>query len=123
MKHRGEIMSTNTTQSEWPSDPWEAYRDAGDAYLEIASKFMSSIVNSSEYAEATGDLLRASLDMAEPTRVWLDKLMPQILAMYQLPSRQEMNSVATRMTNIELKLDDISANLEELTESRAQSRR
>ncbi len=110
-------MNSTARQAECPPNPWEAFGHARDAYLESASKFISSIVNTSEYAEATGNFLKASLDIAEPARLWMDKFMPQILAYYRLPSRQELNSVASRITNIEFKLDDISAKLEELTQS------
>lgn len=113
-------MNYSSTQPESRFDPSETLRQARDAYLEAASKIMSSMVNTASYAEVSGDLLKSYLELAEPANICMDKFMPQILAFYRMPSRNEVESAANRITNIEMKLDDISTMLEEISRSLTQ---
>lgn len=98
-------------------DPWRMFRTMRDASLEYTAKQMVDLVNTEEYAQATGVLLDAYFDCAEPIRAWMDKTMPQILAHYGMPSRREVTSVAARLTNIEMQLDDMRAAFDELRQA------
>jgi hypothetical protein len=96
------------------TDPWDAYRQMRDAYLKSLSPLMTGMVNTEEYAKATGALLSMYLEAMSPARAWMERVMPYVLAFSGLPSRQEVVSLATRMTNIEMQLDDIAATLGEI---------
>ncbi len=109
-------MSNGTSSSNVKGnvDPWDVFRQMRDAYIESAAPLMAGMVNTEEYAEATGALLSMYLEAMDPVRTWMERVMPHVLAFSCLPSRQEVVSVASRMTNIEMQLDDIGTALEEI---------
>jgi predicted dinucleotide-binding enzyme len=102
----------NTT----PVDPFEAFREMRDSYLDAMSKVIIDAVNSEEYAQATGTLLSSSLKAAAPFREVLDKAMAAALQQSSMPSRQEVASLAGRFTNVEMRLDDMEAKLDRIVE-------
>lgn len=97
-----------------PADPFEAMRSMRDSYLDSLSKVMIKAVNSEEYAQATGVLLNSSLAMTAPFREALDKAIAGALQQSSLPSRQEVVALAERLTNIEMRLDDMDAKLDRI---------
>lgn len=105
-----------------PVDPFEAFREMRDAYLEGMSKVMINAVNSEEYAQATGALLNGSLTLSAPFREALDKAMIMALEQLSLPSRQQVTALAERFTNFEMRLDDNDAKLDRIIELLSASR-
>jgi hypothetical protein len=97
-------------------DPFEAFRKMRDTYLEGMSKVMIDAVNSEEYAQSTGTLLNNYLAFLVPLREALDKATQMTLEQFSLPSRQQVNALAERFTNIEMRLDDLDASLHQLIE-------
>lgn len=95
-------------------DPFEPFRGMRDAYLESLSKTMIDAVNTEGYAQVTGAMLDYYLAASKPFREMLEKTMLQTLQQLSLPSRQEIASLAERFTNVELRLDDMDAKLDEL---------
>jgi hypothetical protein len=80
------------------------------------SKVMINAVNSEEYAQATGAWLDGVLTLSAPVREALDKAMVAALEQFSLPSRQQVAALAERMTNIEMRLDDIDFKLDQIVE-------
>jgi Poly(R)-hydroxyalkanoic acid synthase subunit (PHA_synth_III_E) len=110
-----DTSSAAGSASGWANaDPWDAFRQMRDAYLKSMSPLMASMVNTEEYAKATGALLSMYLETMSPVRAWMERVMPHVLAFSGMPSRQEVVSLAGRMTNIEMQLDDIAAVLGEI---------
>ncbi|MGA7342989.1 MAG: hypothetical protein WBX18_20475, partial [Terracidiphilus sp.] len=103
-------------------DPFTAFREMRDTYLEGMSKVMINAVNSEEYAKATGALLNGSLALSAPFREALDKAMIMALEQFSLPSRQQVTALAERFTNFEMKLDDVDAKVDRITELLSASR-
>lgn len=97
-------------------DPFEAFRQMRDNYLEGMSKVMIDAVNTEEYAQATGALLNNYLTLSTPFREALDKAMIMALEQFSLPSRQQVVALAERFTNLELRLDDLDAKLDRIVE-------
>jgi hypothetical protein len=95
-----------------PLDPFGFWKQSQQAMLESWSKTMTDAVNSESYAETTGRMLDAYLTTAAPLRKVIDQTMTQLLNQLSLPSRGEIISIAERMTNIELRLDDLDARLD-----------
>jgi hypothetical protein len=93
------------------ADPRDLFRQMRDAYLKSMAPLMAGMVNTDEYARATGALLSMYLEAMSPARAWMERVMPHVLAFSGMPSRQEVVSLAARMTSIEMQLDDISAAL------------
>lgn len=97
-----------------PFDPFGAMRTARDAYMDTWSKTMLDLVNSEGYAEATSRMLDSYLTMSSPMRKLLESSMTQVLAQLNMPTRADVISVAERMTNIEMRLDDLDARFDQL---------
>jgi hypothetical protein len=92
-------------------DPFGFWKTARDSNLEAWSKLMIDIVNSDEYARATGTMLEQSLATSQPFRDAVEKSMTQSLAILNMPSRAEVVSIAERLVNVEMRLDDLDAKL------------
>ncbi len=93
-------------------DPFEPFRAMRDTYLDAMAKSMVDAVNTEAYAQATGTMLEGYLTAAAPFREALDKSMLQALQQLEMPSRQEVASLAERFTNVEMRLDDMDAKLD-----------
>jgi hypothetical protein len=82
---------------------------------------MIDAVNSDEYAQATGAMLDSYLTLSAPFREALDKAMLMTLEQFSLPSRQQVTALAERFTNLEMRLDDIDAKLDQILKASAGS--
>jgi hypothetical protein len=98
------------------ADPFEAFRGVRDSYLDAMSKVMINAVNSEEYAKATGAMLNGTMMLSAPFREAMDKAMVAALQQTSMPSRQEVAALAGRLTNIEMRLDDMDSKLDRLVE-------
>src|SRR5215469_16619875 len=116
---RKEPMSDQleTTNPLDPLDTWNAMRSASlkawtavcDANLEAWSKMMIDLVNSEAYSQATSQWLDTYLTMSQPFQRMLMATMTQVLSRLNMPLRSEMTSLAERLTNVELRLDNLDA--------------
>jgi hypothetical protein len=97
-----------------PFDPFGTLRSARDTYMESWSKAMLELVNSEGYAQATSRMLDSYLTMSIPVRKLLETSMTQVLAQLNMPTRADVISLAERMTNIEMRLDDLDARFDAL---------
>lgn len=97
-----------------PLDPFEAWRQMRNIGLEAWAKAMTEAVNSEEYAKASGAMLDAYLTASIPLREMLEKAMTHALEQMNMPTRADFVSVAERLTQVELRLDDMDAKLDDL---------
>ena len=95
-----------------PFDPMEPWRGVRDVYLDAWAKTMVDMVNTEAYAQATGTMLDTYLTVSTPFREALEKAMLKTLEQMAMPSRADVVSIAERMTNIEMRLDDLDAKLD-----------
>ncbi|WP_298820708.1 hypothetical protein [Chloroflexus sp.] len=98
-----------------PNDPigtWRAWRDAS---LDAWAKSLTAMVNTETFSQAIGAQLDALLAVSGPVQQAVQQYMERYLAQAQLPSRNEVVTLASRLTNIEFRLDDMQAQLDELT--------
>ncbi len=116
---------SNQAETNNPLDPFDAVntmRDASlktwksmrDASLESWSKMMIDLVNSEAYSQATGQWLDTYLTLSQPFQRIIDIMMTQVLAGLNMPMRTDMTSLAERLTNIETRLDDQDAKLDDI---------
>jgi hypothetical protein len=96
------------------ADPLAAFRELRDAYLDAWSKTMVDAVNTEAYAKASGVMLDTYLSASSPFREALEKTMLQALQHLNMPSHADFISLAERLTNVEMKLDDMDAKLDEV---------
>ena len=104
--------STENNKSRESADPLEAWRKLRDSSLEAWSKTMIEAVNSEAYSSMTGTMLDAYLTASGPFREAMSKSMLQALQQMNLPTHEDFESLAERMTHIEMRLDDLDAKLE-----------
>jgi poly(hydroxyalkanoate) synthase III subunit E len=97
-----------------PFDPTGMLKSVRDSYMDAWSKTMIQIVHTEEYARASGKMLDAWLTASAPFRMLMEKVVTQALANLNMPSRSEVADLAHRLTNIELRLDDLDAKLDGL---------
>lgn len=105
-----EAEAGNTNQS----DPMETFREMRNAYLDLWSKNMIELVNSEGYAQASGAMLDNYLSSLAPFRETFEKTMLQTLQQFGLPTSVDFAGLAGRLTNIEMRLDDMDAKLDRI---------
>jgi hypothetical protein len=96
-----------------PFDPTGVLKGMRDANMSAWSKMMIDFVNTDAYATSTAAMLDAWLTRSGPLRKTLDTSVAQTLAQLNLPSRDDVSRIAERLTNIEMRLDDLDARLDE----------
>ena len=97
-----------------PFDPFGTWKQMRDANMDTWSKAMLDFVNSEQYTQATSAILDNYLTMSQPFQRALESTMTRTLTMLNMPTRAEVTGLAERMTNIELRLDDLDAKLDEI---------
>ncbi len=107
-------MANEQTNDGNASEATDAWRQVRDAWLENWAKVMVEAVNTDAYAKATGTLLDSYLTASGPVREAMEKVMLSLLAQLSMPSRADVLGVAERMTNIEMRLDDMDAKLDRI---------
>ena len=85
-----------------------------DAWMENWSKMMLQFVNSEEYVKANNAMLDSWLSGSAPFRKAIENTMSQVLTQLNMPTRNDVTSIAERITNIELRLDDMEAQLRDV---------
>jgi hypothetical protein len=97
-----------------PFDPTGLWKSARDAGMDVWSKTLIQFVNTEAYAQATGAMLDAWLTTSAPFRKAMESAMTQALINLNMPTRGDVVGVAERLTQIEMRLDDLDAKLEEV---------
>jgi hypothetical protein len=95
-------------------DPFAAFRSLRDANMDVWSKSMIETVSTEAFAEGMGKWLDGYLNVSAPFRKTMGNVMTDVLAHLNMPSRDEVMSIAERLTNIEMRLDDLDARFDTL---------
>src|SRR5262245_22715993 len=96
-----------------PFDPTGMWKSMRDTNMDAWSKMMIQLVNTEAYAQATAAMLDAWLSSSAPFRKAIETTTTQTLINLNMPTRADIISLADRLTNIELRLDDLEAKLDE----------
>jgi hypothetical protein len=107
-------MANDPTGNGAQFDPMGSWRQMRDAYFDVWAKTMVETVNSEPYARASGAMLDAYLTVSAPFRAAVEKAMLQALQQLSMPSRADFIGLAERLTNLELRLDDMDAKLDRI---------
>ena len=120
-----ERVATMSLQPDIPEylDPFGALRAANDASKEIWqstrdlsmetwSRMMIDLVNSEEYSQTTSQWLDAYLTVSQPFQRVIETTMSQVLSGLNMPMRTDVTSLAERLTNIEMRLDDLDTKID-----------
>jgi polyhydroxyalkanoic acid synthase PhaR subunit len=104
-------MSTKTEEQAF--DPFGAWKNMRDAGMDAWSKMMIQLVNSEPYVQASSVMLDTWLTTSAPFRRAIETAMTQALTQLNMPTRSDVIGLAERLTNIEMRLDNLEAALEE----------
>jgi uncharacterized protein Yka (UPF0111/DUF47 family) len=74
----------------------------------------SEMVSSKSFADSMAQQLDSTLSMTQLVRRQMSEIMEQSLQQMSLPTRKQVLSIAERMTNIEIRLDDMEARLDKV---------
>jgi hypothetical protein len=102
-----------------PFDPTGMLKQMRDSGMETWSKAMIQLVNTDAYAHATGAMLDSWLTASTPFHKATEAALTRALASCQLPTRDDVIRLAERLTNIEMRLDDLEAKLDEAARAAA----
>jgi hypothetical protein len=95
-------------------DPTGMMKSMRDLGMERWSKLMTELVSSDAYAEANAEMLNAWLVTSAPFRKTMETAVNQSLTVLNLSSRDDYLRLAERLNNVEIRLDDMDAKLDEI---------
>ena len=108
-------MSDKPEKSEQPeNDPFSQMLQFYDDWTRTWSGAASEMTSSKNFADSMAQQLESSLSAAQLMRRQMGELMEQSMQQMSLPTRKEILSIAERMTNIEIRLDDMEAKVDEV---------
>jgi len=108
-------MSDETEKAEQPeSDPFSQMLQFYDDWTKTWAGAASEMASSKTFADSMAQQLEASLSATQLMRRQMGELMEQSMQQMSLPTRREILGIAERMTNIEMRLDDMEAKIDQL---------
>lgn len=110
-------MSENQEQAD-AFDPFGMMKDMRDANMKAWSKMMTDLVNTDAYSGASAEMLNSCLDSSTPFRKMVESTMKQAMANVNVASADDFKSLAERFTNIEMRLDDMDAKLDQILQNK-----
>src|SRR4030088_1676971 len=96
-----------------PLDPFGTLRSMRDASLDTWSRMLIDVVNSDAYAQATAKWLDTYLTVSKPFQQMIETTTTRALTGLNMPTRADVMSIAERLTNIEMRLDDLDVRLDD----------
>ncbi len=107
-------MSQNQSEGFDFTDPVGIWRSFRDANLDAWAKAMTQFVSTDTFAQALGAQLDTYLATSGPFQKAVEQYMEAYLANLNMPSRGEVISMARRMTNLEMRIDDMEVKIDQL---------
>jgi len=96
------------------ADPLKAWREARNAAMASWARIALQITSTDAYSRVSSLVARPSLVAAGIVRKETEKAMAMLLAHANMPSRADVLALSTRLTHIEMALDDLAAAVDEL---------
>jgi hypothetical protein len=94
-------------------DPFAPLVQFTDNWMKAWSSVMSDMVASESFASSMGQQLEGMLEATKLVRQQMKVSMEQYLQQMNLPTRDQIVGLAERLTNVEMRLDDLDAKLDE----------
>jgi hypothetical protein len=95
-------------------DPTKMWLQFYDSFAKSWSEALSEAVSSKAFADSMAQQLEGNLEAMGLLRRQVGEIMEQYLQQMSLPTRKEVLSLAERLTQIEMRLDDVDARTEEI---------
>ena len=96
------------------TDPLAQMIQFYDTYAKSWSDVMSNAVASKGFAEAMGQQMEGGLEALTLWRKQMGGIFEQYLQQMSLPTRSQVISLAERLTNVEMAIQDLDEKLDEL---------
>ena len=96
------------------SDPFSQMVQFYDDWTRTWASAASEMVSSKSFADSMAQQLESTLSTTQLMRRQMSEIMEQSLQQMSLPTRKQVVSLAGRVTNVEMRLDDIEAKLDEI---------
>ncbi|HMF17718.1 MAG TPA: hypothetical protein VKE98_10960 [Gemmataceae bacterium] len=96
-----------------PFDPTGMFKDMQTTGMDAWSKMMIQMVHTDAYAKATGIMLDTWASSSAVFRQTMETIMREVLTKLNMPTRADVIGLAERLGNIEMRLDDLEAKLDE----------
>jgi polyhydroxyalkanoate synthesis regulator phasin len=95
-------------------DPFSQMVQFYDDWTKTWAGAASEMVSNKSFADSMAQQLESTLSTTQLMRRQMSEIMETSLQQMSLPTRKEVVSIAERMTNIEMRLDDMEAKLDEV---------
>jgi polyhydroxyalkanoate synthesis regulator phasin len=95
-------------------DPFSQMVQFYDDWTKTWAGTASEMVSNKSFVDAMAQQLEGSLGAAQLMRRQMGEIMEQSLQQMSLPTRKDVLGLAGRLTNLEMRLDDMEAKLDEV---------
>ncbi len=95
-------------------DPFKEWVQFWDSWTKAWSEPMSDAVASKGFAESMGQQIEGAMEATAMMRQQVGGVMRQVLQQMSVPTRQDVIRLAERLTNMEMRLDDVDAKTDEI---------
>jgi uncharacterized protein Yka (UPF0111/DUF47 family) len=96
------------------NDPFSQMVQFYDDWTRSWAGAASEMVSNKSFADSMAQQLESSLSTTQLVRRQMGEIMEQSLQQMSLPTRKQVMSIAERMTNIEMRLDDIESKIDKV---------
>ena len=94
-------------------DPFAPIIQMSDLMMKSWADVLSQTVTSPTFAQSMGEQMQGFLEGTKLVRQQMKTAMEQSMQQMNLPSREQIVSLAERLTNVEMRVDDIEAKVDE----------
>lgn len=105
-------MSEN--EEKQPGDPFAQMVQFYDDWTKTWAGAASEMVASKSFADSMAQQLESTLSLTQLMRRQMGESVDKALQQMSMPTRNEVLSIAERVTSIEMRLDDIETKLDEV---------
>jgi hypothetical protein len=96
------------------TDVTKLLRETRDGVMDAWAKLMLQLTSAHEYQRVQGMIMKPALLGFALARKASETLMAPFLTYLNMPSREEVISIAQRLTHVEMTLDDLGAAIEQI---------
>lgn len=97
-----------------PFDPFSVWKQIPNDWMELWSKVINDVVASEAFAKTMGEYLNTCLKASAPIRSQIEEAMEKGLHQMNVPTRKEVMQIGERLTNLEMRMDDLEAKVDEI---------
>lgn len=113
-EEKKQVAENPQAKKETLIDPFAQMFQFYDSFQKSWSGIISETVSSKSFAESMGQQLESSLDSMTLFRRQFGDIMEKYLQQMSLPTRKEVISIAKRLTQLEMVMDDLNAKMDDV---------